>query len=507
MSSPPGNRPIATRSVRLQIGERSALTTTTLTFSEATPEIELATAFGSVEVTTRGVGRFIVENSVVRLLDLEPAAKVAVSGRVDYRATPHGLSRWTDPSDGHHYVIGSGALGGAAHFLACSEGPADRMVTTLTVEANGIVRAAQAPRPHDAREPTVASHHVGLVAGPWRCHSGDGVELLSRRALDRPAALDVLAVDARRALDWLLGWFGTTRHDAPWGTTYTQVLLPEAPWLAMEHPGCVLLSERLLDASSGQRVAVLAHEAAHQWLGNLVSPLVWSDVGAFEGLAELLGQLACEAIVGKDATHDLARRRSKGPLALPPIRTDLRGIVTTAGLAEVAGPVQHADLFRAVRAEIGAETFQTRVRALVRRHAGSACSTSDLWAGLRVAPRQPHALRLPAVKLSDPAAWWADLNKLAACDPTTAATAARRAFRDCAPGPRRVREALAAMTDPTTPYPVIAGLVAELSRSDRSQFDVWSNHLPGDVVPISLRANHQSTRFDATPGQIPWEYP
>jgi hypothetical protein len=463
MSSPHADGPAATRSVRLLLRDDSARTTTTLTFAEATATLELATAFGSVEVSTHGVGRCTVEDGVVRLIDLDRGARVVVSGLVDYRSTPHGLCRWTDPVDGHHYVVGSGALGGATHFLACSEGPADRMATELAVDAAGTVRTARAPRSDDGREPTVASHHLGLVAGPWRCRTGGGVELLSRRALDRSADLDVIAADSRRALDWLLEWFGTSEHAAPWGPTYTQVLLPDAPWLAMEHPGCVLLSERLLDASRGQRIAVLAHEAAHQWLGNLVSPLAWSDVGVFEGLAELLGQLASEAIAGTGAAGDLARRRAKGPLTLPPTSADLRAIAATAGLAEVAGPVQYAELFRMVRAEIGAASFQNLVREFVRRHRGSACGATDLWQTLGLAPRQPRTLRLPVVRSTGPATWSADLHTLDACDPATAASLARRAFRESPPGRRRIREALAAMADPSTSYPVVAGLTGELS--------------------------------------------
>jgi len=96
----------ATRAVALRLGDDAALTTTTLTFAEATPRVELTTAFGSVEVSTDGVGRCSVETGRVRLRGLEAGARVVVSGRVDYRPTPHGLSRWTDPDDGSRYVTG-----------------------------------------------------------------------------------------------------------------------------------------------------------------------------------------------------------------------------------------------------------------------------------------------------------------------------------------------------------------------------------------------------------------
>lgn len=378
---------------------------------------------------------------------------------VAYRPTPHGLCRWTDPVDGRSYVIGSGALDGAAHFVAGTNNPADRMRTELSVEPctpGDVVRATTGD---------LANHHLGLVSGPWRIHAAPGMELLSRQDINRPLEVSRLLEDTRRALHYLLEWFDAA--EAPlWGETYTQVLVPDTPWLALEHPGCVLVSERLLDAPPGRRVAVIAHEAAHQWLGNLVTPRRWRDVGVFEGLAEFLGQLACEELLGTSASSVLARRRAKGVLVRPPTTEDLRAMPSTAGLAEVAGPVQHAELFRQVAAELGAGEFQTRMREVVRCHAGSSCSAKDIWDGLGVAPRYPRELHLPRIEASVPSPWRDALRDLQERDPASAAMEARRAFRRHSPGLERVRQALASMTDSTTPYPVSAGLSAELSRSE-----------------------------------------
>ena len=382
-------------------------------------------------------------------------ASTVLSGPISYRTTPHGLSRWTDPDDGLGYVIGSGALGGAGHFLTGADGPADRMPTVVTVDpvtSHDVIRSTSG---------NLASHHVGLVAGPWKVHHGPGLEVLARQSLNRDAAVAMLLGDMQRARDWLLDWFGAAVDAAPWGATYTQVLVPRAPWLAMEHPGCVLVSERLLDLRPGRRMAVLAHEAAHQWVGNLVSPRTWPDVGVFEGLAELLGQLAAAELTGPAADADLARRRTVGPLSLPPTGPDLRTLATTASLAEVAGPVQHAEALRTIRAKIGAEAFRIGVGELIRRHAGAVCSAAEVWAALDATPEVVPTVRLPLLQQGRPAPWLAGLDEP---DPATAVLSARRAFRACSPGPARVREALAAVADPGTPPPVTAGLAAELSR-------------------------------------------
>ncbi|HEY0889095.1 MAG TPA: M1 family aminopeptidase [Nocardioides sp.] len=378
-------------------------------------------------------------------------------GRIAYRSSPWGLSRWIDAEDGGAYVVGSGALAGAADLLGTVTGPDDLLPTTVLVDPGHPVEAdvVVAPRPGTL----LAGHQLGFAAGPWARHRGDGVTVFARRTL--PDDVTPLLGESRRALDWMLEWFG---DPAPWGTDYAQVLVPEAPWLAMEHPGCVLLSERLLTTTADRRVAVVAHEAAHQWLGNLVPPRTWADLGVFEGLAELLGQLACRALLGTDADRYLEHRRRSAPLADVP-GVDVRTLAATAGLTEVAGPIQHAVLFHRVRTDLGPRVFQRRIRSLVRRRTSVPTSVDDVWAALGVEPRQPTRVRLPgppgARRGARPGEWTGGLRALADVDPATAVVEARRAFRGA--GGRRVLEALDALADPSLDPAVRVGLAAELA--------------------------------------------
>lgn len=369
---------------------------------------------------------------------------------VAYRASPWGLSRWIDADDGSEYVIFSGALGGAADLVGSVPDPNDLMKTTVVVVGAGAVVA---PPPGTV----LAAHHLGFAAGPWRRQAGDGVTIHARRSLRRDVSS--LLVETRGVLDWMLDWFG---GPAPWGPDYVQVLLPDPPWLAMEHPGCVLLSERLLATTADRRVAVLAHEAAHQWLGNLLPPRSWSDLGIFEGLAELLGQLACRALLGGGADPYLEHRRRVAPLVdLPGV--DLRTLPSTAGLAEVAGPVQHAALLARTRADLGALVFRSRIRELVRRRAGTPTSALDVWAALGTLPQQPLRLRLPDAPNPTRETWLEGLCTSAEDDPATAIVHARRAFRSA--GGDRVSVALGALSDASIPMPIRAGLAAELVRA------------------------------------------
>ena len=147
--------------------------------------------------------------------------------------------------------------------------------------------------------------------------------------------------------------------------------------IAPEEFGGALETQTLPVYSRGMGESTVAHELAHQWFGNCVSPTNWKDMWLNEGFATYAEWLWREQGRGVEALERRARRayrflraRKIGPPADPGIdqlfsgRTYLRG-----------GFVLHM-----LRLEVGDETFFKILKEWVRDHHNGNASTEDFVA-------------------------------------------------------------------------------------------------------------------------------
>ncbi|WP_028652074.1 aminopeptidase N [Nocardioides halotolerans] len=231
--------------------------------------------------------------------------ELVVAATMPFRNDGEGLHRSVDPADGKHYVYGMSFMDAAPTIFACFDQPDLKAPYTFHVRApRDWVVIGNAPGQQvesgvwelEQSQP-LSTYFVTLVAGPYHVlrDEHDGIPLgISARAsiaadLDKDA--DELFTLTRQSFDELHRLFGI-RY--PFGD-YHQAFVPEFNAGAMENPGCVTFRDPLVFTSRvtrGMRIAratTLAHEMAHQWFGNLVTPAWWDDLWLNESFAEYMG--------------------------------------------------------------------------------------------------------------------------------------------------------------------------------------------------------------------------
>ncbi len=230
---------------------------------------------------------------------------LVVDAVMPFRNDGEGLHRHVDPADGRAYVYGMSFMDAAPTIFACFDQPDLKAPYTLHVTAPtdwvvvGNAPATQGEPGEWEIGPTqpLSTYFVTLVAGPYHLirSEHDGIPLgLSCRA----SLADALEADADelftmtgQCFDEFHRLFGI-RY--PFGD-YHQAFVPEFNAGAMENPGCVTFRDQMVfdtRVTRGQRIqraTTVAHEMAHQWFGNIVTPAWWDDLWLNESFAEYMG--------------------------------------------------------------------------------------------------------------------------------------------------------------------------------------------------------------------------
>jgi aminopeptidase N len=247
----------------------------------------------------------LLERGRLPLATVAGPNELVVDAVMPFRNDGEGLHRSVDPADGRHYVYGMSFMDAAPSIFACFDQPDLKAPYTFHVRAPldwtviGNAAATQVEPGSWELETThpLSTYFVTLVAGPYHLieaeHDGIPLGLSARQSLAGTLEKDAeeLLTLTRQSFDELHRLFGI-RY--PFGR-YHQAFVPEFNAGAMENPGCVTFRDPLLfdtRVTRGMRITratTVAHEMAHQWFGNIVTPRWWDDLWLNESVAEYLG--------------------------------------------------------------------------------------------------------------------------------------------------------------------------------------------------------------------------
>jgi aminopeptidase N len=160
---------------------------------------------------------------------------------------------------------------------------------------------------------------------------------------------------------------------------------------AVEYASAVFYSERQFqgeDASDG----VVAHELAHQWWGDSVTPADWDDVWLSEGFATYFHGLFVEALGGPAALREHMARAAQ---AVREADAKAPGAVVDPAVTEPAAKLsastyqKGAWVLHMLRRRLGDDAFFRGLREFYRLHAGGNATTDDLRRVLEAATGRP----------------------------------------------------------------------------------------------------------------------
>ena len=248
----------------------------------------------------------------------------------------------------------------------------------------------------------LSTYLVAFVVGPLAATDPVDVDGVPVRVVHPPgrAHLAEFALDvAAHSLRWFADWYGIP---VPGGKV-DLVALPDFAFGAMENLGCITFREVLLlvdPETATQRelesvAAVLSHELAHLWFGDLVTMRWWNGIWLNEAFATFMELKAVEAYrpdwevwtgfgVARTSALDVDSLASTRPIEYPVVTPE-----DAEGMFDVLTYEKGAAVVRMLEQFLGEEVFRDGVRRYLTEHLHGNTDNEDLWDALEAASGQP----------------------------------------------------------------------------------------------------------------------
>ena len=259
--------------------------------------------------TRRGIGEGLT-------IELPNATKKPTKVVIEYSTTPTAEAvQWLSPKQTtdkkHPFLFTQSQAILARTWVPCQDTPGVRMTYSAKLQVpSDLLAVMSASNPQqknktgvyefEMKQP-IPSYLLALAVGDLRfADVGERSGVYAEPSVLKKAAWEL--ADTERMINAAEKLYGPYRWDR-----YDVIFLPSSfPFGGMENPRLTFATPTIL-AGDRSLVALVAHELAHSWSGNLVTNATWNDFWLNEGFTVYFEQRIMEAVYGRRYSEMLAK--------------------------------------------------------------------------------------------------------------------------------------------------------------------------------------------------------